>query len=71
MKTWHKIIIGDSRWMKEIPDESVHLVITSPPEVDYKEILKGIISRNTLEAMIKKSKIYYSFSGYITHTLIN
>nr|BAL58221.1 modification methylase MjaI [uncultured prokaryote] len=31
MKTTHKIIIGDSRWMREVPDESVHLVITSPP----------------------------------------
>lgn len=30
MKTWHKIIIGDSRWMKEVQDESVHLIITSP-----------------------------------------
>ncbi|MCJ7729932.1 MAG: hypothetical protein MUO27_08670 [Sedimentisphaerales bacterium] len=29
--THHKIIIGDSRWMAEVPDESVHLVITSPP----------------------------------------
>jgi hypothetical protein len=28
MKTTHKIIIGDSRWMKEVPDESVHLIIT-------------------------------------------
>ncbi|HPT59366.1 MAG TPA: DNA methyltransferase [Fervidobacterium sp.] len=31
MKTKHKIIIGDSRWMKEVPNESVHLIITSPP----------------------------------------
>ncbi len=31
MKTNHRIIIGDSRWMKEVPDESVHLIITSPP----------------------------------------
>jgi DNA modification methylase len=30
MMTWHKIIIGDSRCMKEVPDESVHLIITSP-----------------------------------------
>ena len=29
--TQHKIIIGDSRWMKEVSDESVHLIITSPP----------------------------------------
>ena len=25
MKTWHKIIIGDSRCMQEVSDESVHL----------------------------------------------
>jgi len=31
MGTWHKIIFGDCRNMKEIPDESVHLVVTSPP----------------------------------------
>lgn len=27
----HKIIIGDSRGMKEIEDDSVHLMVTSPP----------------------------------------
>ena len=37
MKTYHKIIIGDSRWMKEIPDTSVHLVITSPPYWQLKD----------------------------------
>jgi len=31
MKTWHKIIFGDCRDMHEIPDGSVHLVVTSPP----------------------------------------
>lgn len=29
--TWHKIVIGDSRDMRELTDESVHLVVTSPP----------------------------------------
>lgn len=37
MKTWHKIIIGDSRWMKEVPDESIHLIITSPPYWQLKD----------------------------------
>jgi len=37
MKTWHKIIIGDSRKMKEVPDESVHLIITSPPYWQLKD----------------------------------
>ncbi|WP_455365053.1 DNA-methyltransferase [[Eubacterium] cellulosolvens] len=30
-KTWHKVIIGDSRQMAEVKDGSVHLMITSPP----------------------------------------
>ncbi len=33
MKTWHKIVIGDSRDMGEVEDKSVHLVVTSPPYV--------------------------------------
>jgi len=37
MKTTHKIIIGDSRWMNEVPDESVHLIITSPPYWQLKD----------------------------------
>ncbi len=31
MENWAKIIIGDSRKMTEIQDNSVHLVVTSPP----------------------------------------
>lgn len=37
MKTKHKIIIGDSRKMNEIPDESAHLVVTSPPYWQIKD----------------------------------
>lgn len=37
MATHHKIIIGDSRRMAELPDESVHLVITSPPYWQLKD----------------------------------
>lgn len=29
--TTHLVVIGNSRCMKEVPDESVHLVVTSPP----------------------------------------
>jgi len=36
-KTFHKIIIGDSRHMDEVKDESVHLVITSPPYWQLKD----------------------------------
>lgn len=31
MKTKHKVIIGDSRSMKEIKFPSIHLIVTSPP----------------------------------------
>ncbi len=41
MKTWHKIIIGDSRQMKEVPDEFVHLIITSPPYWQLKDYGNG------------------------------
>jgi site-specific DNA-methyltransferase (adenine-specific) len=41
METTHKIIIGDSRWMKEIQDESVHLIITSPPYWQLKDYGNG------------------------------
>lgn len=37
MKTYHKIINGDSRQMNLVPDESVHLVITSPPYWQLKD----------------------------------
>jgi site-specific DNA-methyltransferase (adenine-specific) len=41
MKNWHKIITGDSRRMKEVLDESVHLVITSPPYWQLKDYGEG------------------------------
>ncbi|MCX7909790.1 MAG: site-specific DNA-methyltransferase [Ignavibacteria bacterium] len=41
MKTWHKIVIGDSRWMKEVEDESVHLIVTSPPYWQLKDYGNG------------------------------
>lgn len=37
MQTKHKIIIGDSRSMKELSDRSVHLIITSPPYWQLKD----------------------------------
>ncbi len=37
MKTSHKIIIGDSRWMEKVKDESVHLIVTSPPYWQLKD----------------------------------
>jgi site-specific DNA-methyltransferase (adenine-specific) len=37
LKTRHKIIIGDSRKMSQLTDESVHLIITSPPYWQLKD----------------------------------
>lgn len=37
MKTNHKVIIGDSRKMEELKNNSVHLVITSPPYWQLKD----------------------------------
>ena len=45
MGSWHKIIFGDCRDMKEIPDNSVHLMVTSPPyynaPFDYPDLFKS------------------------------
>ncbi len=38
----HKIIIGDSRNMHELKDESVHIVITSPPYWQLKDYGNGM-----------------------------
>ena len=37
LKNFHKIIIGDSRKMQEIADNSVHLIVTSPPYWQLKD----------------------------------
>jgi site-specific DNA-methyltransferase (adenine-specific) len=39
--THHKMIIGDSRCMMEVPEESVHLIITSPPYWQLKDYGNG------------------------------
>ncbi len=41
MKTHHRIIIGDSRRMSELEDESAHLVVTSPPYWQLKDYGDG------------------------------
>lgn len=37
MKTKHLVVIADSREMRELADESVHLVVTSPPYFNVKD----------------------------------
>ncbi len=43
--THHKLIIGNCMSMQEIPDESVHLMVTSPPyfnaPFDYKDLFRS------------------------------
>ena len=41
MKTEHRIIIGDSRKMESVKDNSVHLVVTSPPYWQLKDYGNG------------------------------
>ena len=41
MKTHHKIIRGDSRQMNDIADNSIHLVVTSPPYWQLKDYGPG------------------------------
>jgi site-specific DNA-methyltransferase (adenine-specific) len=45
MATNHKLIIGNSMSMKEITDNSIHLMVTSPPyfnaPFDYKGLFKS------------------------------
>jgi len=40
-KTTHRVILGDARRMESIKDESVHLVVTSPPYFDLIEYEDG------------------------------
>src|SRR5216684_6145285 len=35
-RTRHEMILGDARNLRAIPDESVHLVVTSPPYFNLK-----------------------------------
>jgi DNA modification methylase len=53
-KTYHKIVNGDSREMLELKDESIHLVLTSPP---YWQ-LKDYGTENQI------SRIYFKFLKY-------
>lgn len=44
-KTFHRVIIGDSREMKEIENEKVHLVVTSPPYYNAPFDYKGYFTK--------------------------
>ena len=61
MKTFHKTIIGDSRQMKEVPNESAHLIITSPPYWQLKDYGNGrqIGFNDNYEEYIKEVKLRF------------
>ncbi|MEO0114882.1 MAG: site-specific DNA-methyltransferase, partial [candidate division WOR-3 bacterium] len=69
MKTWHKIILGDSRWMKEVPDGSVHLIITSPPYWQLKDYgnRKQIGFNDTYEEYINNLNLVWNECHRILH----
>jgi len=53
MKTFHKIYIGNSRKMTEVPDQSVHCVVTSPPYVTTKMEKEQEFDYNSYRDMIR------------------
>lgn len=69
MKTSHKIIIGDSRQMKEIPDESIHLIITSPPYWQLKDYGNGkqIGFNDTYEEYINNLNLVWNECHRVLH----
>ncbi|MFH0797016.1 MAG: DNA methyltransferase, partial [Candidatus Omnitrophota bacterium] len=70
MKTIHKIIIGDARWMKEIPDESIHLIVTSPPYWQLKDYGNGsqIGFHDTYEDYINNLNLVWNESFRVLHS---
>lgn len=69
MKTYHRIIIGDSRWMKEVSDESVHLLITSPPYWQLKDYGNGkqIGFNDTYEEYINNLNLVWNECRRVLH----
>jgi len=56
LPTTHSVILGDSREASEIPDGSVHLVVTSPPYWTLKKYAGGIGQLGDIE----------SYEGFLT-----
>jgi site-specific DNA-methyltransferase (adenine-specific) len=65
----HKIIIGDSRLMKEVSDESIHLIITSPPYWQLKDYGSGrqIGFNDTYEEYINNLSLVWKECHRILH----
>ncbi len=69
MKTSHRIVIGDSRCMKEVADESVHLIITSPPYWQLKDYGNGrqIGFNDTYEEYINNLNLVWNECHRVLH----
>ncbi len=69
MNTLHKIIIGDSRVMKEVVDESVHLIVTSPPYWQLKDYGNGkqIGFNDTYEEYINNLNLVWNECHRVLH----
>lgn len=69
MKTLHKIVVGDSRQMKETADESVHLIITSPPYWQLKDYGNGkqIGFNDTYEEYINNLNLVWNECHRVLH----
>ena len=65
----HKIIIGDSRYMSEVADESVHLIITSPPYWQLKDYGNGgqIGFNDTYEKYINNLNLVWNDCHRVLH----
>jgi len=69
MSTNHKIIIGDSRHMREVRDASVHLIVTSPPYWQIKDygIKKQIGFNDSYEEYIGKLNTVWAECYRVLH----
>ena len=65
----HKIFIADSRSMREVPDESVYLVITSPPYWQLKDYdsVQQIGFHDTYEEYINNLNLVWKECHRVLH----
>ena len=62
MNTNHKIIIGDSQHMDEIKDESINLIVSSPPYFAWKNY-------SSLENDLENAETYEDYVGMLQNVL--
>lgn len=69
MASNHKIIVGDSRWLTELEDESIHLVVTSPPYWQLKDYGNGgqIGFHDSYEDYVNNLSLVWSECGRVLH----